>query len=63
MVIGTKRWQKVKYSIKHFLEAIQVILVKFLWDTYGHLGYPHTKFHSILRGSCAKELPTIDMQE
>ena len=54
MVIGKKTWQELKYLIDHFWEAIQTIWVKFLWDTYDHLGYPHTTFHPILRGSCAK---------
>jgi len=28
--------------------------VKFLFDTYGHVDYPHTEFHPITWGSCAK---------
>ena len=49
-----KKWQKAKYLKACFWEAIQAMWVKFLWDTYDHLGYPHTKSHPILRGSCAK---------
>ena len=45
---------KVKYLMSHFWEAIEAMRVKFLWDTCDHLGYPHTKFRPILRGSCAK---------
>ena len=33
--------------------------LKFHWDTYEHLGYPHTKFHPIPRGSCAKLWLTV----
>ena len=36
--------------MSHFWEAMQAMGVKFLWDTYDHLGYPHTKFRPILRG-------------
>ena len=50
----SKNNQKVEYLIAHFWEAIQAMGMKFLWDTYDHLGYPHTKFRPILRGSCAK---------
>ena len=50
----TNNNKKVKYLIRHFLEAIQAIRVKFLWDTYDYTGYAHTKFCPILRGSCAK---------
>ena len=50
----SKNNQKVEFLIGYFLEAIQAMGVKFLWNTYDHLGYPHTKFCPILRGSCAK---------
>ena len=50
----SKNNKKGEYFKGHFWEAIQAMKVKFLWDTYDHLGYPHTKFRSILRGSCAK---------
>ena len=50
----SKNNKKVEYLIGHFWEAIQAMRVKFLWDTYDHLGYPHTEFRPILRGSCAK---------
>ena len=36
--------------MSQFWEAIQAMGMKFLWDTYDHLGYPHTKFRPILRG-------------
>ena len=50
----SKNNKKVEYLIGHFGEAIQAMGMKFLWDTYDHLGYPHTEFRPILRGSCAK---------
>ena len=50
----SKNSRKVEYLMSHFWEDIQAKGVKFLWDTYDQLGYPHTKFHSILRGSCPK---------
>ena len=46
---------KIEYvANKAFLGSHTINGVKFLWDTYDHLGYPHTKFYSILRGLCAK---------
>ena len=42
------------YLIGHIWEAIQSMGVKFHWDTYDNLGYPLTKFNSLLRGSFAK---------
>ena len=50
----SKSNQKAEYLIGHFWEAKQAMRVKFLWDTNNHLGYSHTKFRPILRGSCAK---------
>ena len=47
----SKNNKKVEYLIGHVLEAMQAMGVKILWDTYDHLGYPHTKFCPILRGS------------
>ena len=52
--LNSKNNKKVESLIGHFREAIEAMRVKFLWDTYDHLGYPHTEFHPILRGSCAK---------
>ena len=45
---------KVKYLMSLFWEAIQVIAMKFFWNIYDQLGYPHTKFCTILRESSAK---------
>ena len=51
----------------HFWEAIQAMKVKFLRVTYIHLGFSHTEFRPILRGSCAKlwwtdmELPSCKL--
>jgi len=45
---------KVEYLKGHFWEAILAMWVKFLFDTYDHVDYPHTEFFSIPRGSCAK---------
>ena len=50
----SKNNKKVECLIIYFWEAIQTMRVKFLWDTYDHQGYWHTKFHPILRGSYAK---------
>jgi hypothetical protein len=46
----SKNSKKVENSMSHFWEAMKV---KF-GDTYVHLGYLHTKFRPILRGSCVK---------
>ena len=54
MVTGAANNKKIKCLIGHFGEAIQAMGIKFLRDTYDHLGYPHTEFRPILRGSCAK---------
>ena len=50
----SKNNKKVEYLMSHFWETIQAMGVKFLWDTYDHLGCAHTKFCPILRGSFAK---------
>ena len=50
----SKNSKNVEYLMSHFWEAIQATGVKFLWDTYDHLGYSHIKFLPILRGSCGK---------
>jgi hypothetical protein len=47
----SKNSKKVENSMSHFWEAILAMKVKFLGVTYVHVGYPHTKFHPILRGS------------
>ena len=46
----SKNSKKVEYLMNHCWDAIQAMGVKFLLDTYDHLGYPHTKFRPILRG-------------
>ena len=48
------RKQRIAPLIAYFWEVIPAIWVKFLWDTYDHQSYPHTKFRPILRGSCTK---------
>ena len=38
----SKNNKKLEYLIDNFWEALQALRVKFLWDTYDYLGYPHT---------------------
>ena len=54
MVIGTAKIARSEYLIGHLWEAVQAMRVKFLWETYDHLGYPHTEFCPIPKGLCAK---------
>ena len=50
----SKNDKEVEYLMSHLWETIKAMRVKFVWDSYDHLGYPHAEFRPILRGSCAK---------
>ena len=42
------------------MEAIKAVRVKFLWQTYDHLNYPHTKFYPILMSHAQNFVDTVN---